>query len=107
MAHTKFKLAPPAFVNLLLNKINKESREEYNDMQQTFNLLGWGELPDELKIEIYVDAKYIAKELNGSFSSCDPFVQRRRDTIFYWVNSFNKGICSLETAVNALKIKPL
>ncbi|MEX0843776.1 MAG: hypothetical protein WD022_00770 [Balneolaceae bacterium] len=91
----------------LLKRIQKESREEYSEMQQAFDLLGWGNLPDELKIEINEDIKFMVEELKGRFSSCDPFVTRRRESIHYWVSCFQDGICSLEAAIKVLKVKPL
>lgn len=91
----------------LLNRIKKESHQEYAEMQQAFDLLGWGNLPDELKMEINNDVKYMVEELKGRFSSCDPFVKRRRESIHYWVNCFEDGICTLDAAIKALKVKPL
>lgn len=91
----------------VLNRIRKEGMEEYEEMQQAFNLLGWSELPDLLKFEIYDDVKFMVQELKGHFSTCDPFVQKRRNTIHYWVSCFQDGICSLEAAIKALKIKAL
>lgn len=107
---TKFKnttITHPMFAVPLLNRIKKESREEYVDMQQAFDLLGWGELPDELKIEIYNDVRFMVQELKGHFSSCDPYVHRRRDSIHFWISSFQDDICTLEAAVKALKVKAL
>ena len=95
------------FAAPILKRIEKESREEYAEMQQAFQLLGWDELPDELKIEIYDDVKFMVKELKGKFSSCNPFVQRRRDSVHYWVSCFQDGICSLDAAIKALKVKTL
>ncbi|WP_157470685.1 hypothetical protein [Gracilimonas tropica] len=91
----------------VLKRIQQESIEEYNEMQQAFNLMGWGDLPDTLKIEIHEDIKFMVEELKGRFSSCDPFVKRRRESIHYWVSNFQEGICSLDTAINALKVKAL
>ena len=98
---------PNLFVAPLLKRIKKESADEYNEMQQAFDLMGWGELPDELKIEIYNDVRFMVEELKGRFSSCDAYVQRRRDTVHFWVSSFQDDICTLDAAVNALKIKTL
>lgn len=95
------------FVAPLLKRIKKESAIEYVEMQEAFELMGWGNLPDQLKIEIYTDIKFMVMELKGMYSSCDPYVERRRDSVHFWVNSFNDGICSLETAIQALKIKTL
>jgi len=95
------------FVAPLLKRIKKESLIEYNEMQQTFVLMGWGELPDDLKFEIYNDVKFMVQELKGMYSSCDPFVENRRNTVHFWVNSFKDGICTLETAITAVKVKAL
>ena len=95
------------FVALLLQRIKKESAEEYAEMQEAFSLLGWAKLPDELKIEIYEDVKFMVQELKGLFCSNDPYVEQRRNRIYFWVNSFQDGICTLPAAINALKIKPL
>ena len=95
------------FVAPLLNRIKKESAQEYTEMQQAFDLLSWGSLPDELKIEIYNDVRFMVQELKGMFSSCDPYVQRRRESVLFWVQSFQDGICSLDTAIKALKVKSL
>lgn len=91
----------------VLKRIQKESIEEYNEMQQAFNLMGWGDLPDALKIEIHEDIKFMVEELKGRFSSCDPFVKRRRESIHYWVSCYQDGICTLEAAIKALKVKGL
>jgi hypothetical protein len=99
--------ATKLFAVPLLKRIKKESRTEYREMQQAFHLMGWGNLPDELKIEINEDVKYMVEELKSRFSSCDPFVQRRRESVHYWVSCFQDGICSLDAAIRALKVKPL
>ena len=95
------------FVTPLLKRIKEESRQELGEMEATFKLMGWEDLPDELKIEIYNDVKFMVQELQGRFSSCDPYVQRRRETVHFWVCSFQDGICTLDAAVKALKIKAL
>ena len=95
------------FVAPLLKRIKKESATEYKEMQEAFELMGWGELPDALKIEIYNDVKFMVQELKGMFSSCDAYVQRRRETVHFWVSSYQDGICTLEAAIKAVKIKGL
>ncbi len=95
------------FVAPLLKRIKKESASEYLEMQQTFELMGWGNLPDELKIEIYNDVKFMVQELKGMYSTCDPFVENRRNTVHFWISSFQDGICSLEAAIKAVKVKSL
>ena len=69
--------------------------------------MGWGNLPDSLKIEIYDDVKAIVDELQGSYSSCDPFVKNRRNRIYYWIQSFLDGVSSLETTIEVLKVSRL
>ncbi len=93
------------FVTPLLHRIKKESAEEYVEMQEAFELMGWAKLPDDIKIEIYQDVRFMVKELKGLFSSCDPYVQRRRETVHFWVQSYLDNIASKEVAVKALKIK--
>lgn len=95
------------FVTPLLKRIKKESASEYSEMQEAFTLMGWGTLPDNLKIEIYNDVKFMVQELKGMYSSCDPFVENRRNSVHFWVSSFKDGICSLEAAIKALKVKAL
>ncbi|GAB5408681.1 MAG: hypothetical protein BalsKO_10460 [Balneolaceae bacterium] len=95
------------FVAPLLKRIKKESANEYLEMQQAFDLMGWGKLPDDLKIEIYNDVKAMVQELKGMYSSCDPYVESRRNTVHFWVSSFQDGICNLEAAIKALKVKAL
>lgn len=101
------KTNPTLFVAPLLKRIKKESKQEFDEMQQAFELMGWGTLPDELKIEIFEDVRFMVQELKGYYSSCDPYVQRRRETVHFWVSSFQDGVCTLEAAIKALKIKPL
>lgn len=105
---TQKQTSPSAlFAVPVLRRIQKESQQEYLEMQQAFELLGWGDLPDELKIEINEDVKFMVEELKGRFSSCDPFVKRRRESIHYWVSCFQDGICSLDAAIKVLKVKNL
>jgi len=95
------------FVTPLLSRIKKESAEEYSEMQEAFELMGWSKLPDDLKIEIYDDVRFMVQELKGLFSSCDPYVQRRRNSVHFWVQSFLDNICTKQAAIKALKIKAL
>ncbi|MDZ7806547.1 MAG: hypothetical protein U5K71_05485 [Gracilimonas sp.] len=91
----------------ILKRIERESREDYTEMQEAFELMGWEDLPDSLKVEIRDDIKFMVEELKGRFSSCDPYVKRRRQTVTYWVSCYQDGICSLEAAIKALKVKSL
>lgn len=94
-------------VEPILRKALKEAKKEHEKLQHMFRLLGWSDLPDALKIEIKDDVAAMAGELEGQYSTCDPFVEKRRQTVTYWVSCYQDGICSLDTAVNALKVKPL
>ncbi|GAA5520364.1 hypothetical protein LQ318_01440 [Aliifodinibius salicampi] len=96
-------------VNLepVLQKVIRQAKREHKELQQMFELMGWGDLPDALKMEIKDDVAAMVDELQGQYSSCDPHVERRRQRVVYWVNSFKDDICSLKTAVDALRIRSL
>lgn len=87
----------------VLRSIFREAELEHRQIQQMFGLLGWEDLPDELKYSIKEDVKGYINELQGNYSTNCPLVQKRRERIDYWINSFKDGICSLESALNALK----
>ena len=87
----------------VLRSIFREAELEHRTIIQMFNLLGWGDLPDELKFTIKDDVKGYVDELNGEYSTNCPLVQRRRESVDFWVNSFKDNLCSLNTALNALK----
>lgn len=91
----------------ILRSIFNEAAIEHHQTEQMFRLLGWGDLPVELKLLIKEDVKGYVDELNGQYASCCPLVQRRRESVDFWVNSFKDGICSLETALEALKTNRL
>ena len=95
------------FIRPLLARISSESEREYQELQQVFSLLGWLEVPDVLKVEIYDDVRAMVEELQGSYSSCDPYVRNRRNRVHYWVQSFLDWNTSLNTAIEALKIQSL
>lgn len=95
------------FVAPLLHRIKKESADEYVEMQEAFELMGWAKLPDDIKIEIYDDVRFIVKELKGLYSTCDPFIQKRRERVHFWVQSFIDKIATKEAVIKALKIKAI
>lgn len=80
---------------------------EYRRIEEMFELLGWNKLPEQLKIVIEEDVKGYIDELHGQYCTSCHFVQRRRESVDFWVNSYLDNICSLETAVEALEIKKL
>jgi vacuolar-type H+-ATPase catalytic subunit A/Vma1 len=91
----------------VLRKVLKEAEQEHEELQEMFRLMGWEALPDALKIEIKDDVSAMVDELQGNYSSCDPHVARRRRRVIHWVNSFLDDICSLETAIEALRVRRL
>lgn len=94
-------------VEPVLRKVLIEAEEEHRRLQEMFELMGWGDLPDALKIEIRNDVAAMVDELRGCYSTCDPHVLRRRRSVVHWVSCYRDGICSLETAVAALKVRKL
>ncbi|MDZ7773506.1 MAG: hypothetical protein U5K31_12315 [Balneolaceae bacterium] len=91
----------------VLRKVLSEAEEEHRRLQETFRLMGWGDLPDALKMEIKDDVSAMVDELQGRYSTCDPHVLRRRKSVIHWVNCYRDNICSLRTAVAALKVRRL
>lgn len=94
-------------VEPVLRKAFIEAQQEHRELQKMFSLMGWDDLPDLLKIEIKDDVAAMVDELKGQYSSCDPYVQKRRESVTYWVSCYKDGICSLQTAIDALKVKSL
>lgn len=91
----------------VLRKLLIEAEQEHRQLQEVFALMGWANLPDALKVEIKDDVCAMVEELKGRYSSCDPYVQKRRESVTYWVNCYKDGICSLNTAIEALKVNNL
>lgn len=91
----------------ILISIFQKAEKEYRELEEMFNLIGWGELPDELKFAIESDVKGYIDELNGRYSTTCAGVQRRRESVDFWVNSYLDGICSLNTALDALRVTKL
>lgn len=71
--------------------------------EDLFELFGWSDLPFDLKNAIIVDLAGHREELLGLYSTTDPQVYERRKRVAYWVNCYREGICSLETALQALR----
>src|SRR5690625_3168876 len=80
-----------------LQNIFEEAEKEYQKLEETFEVMGWHSLPDRLKIEIKDDVTAMINELEGRYSTCDPFVVERRKSITYWIEMYQCGVCSLET----------
>lgn len=91
----------------MLAKVMQDAAREHQKLQDVFQVMGWGGLPDTLKMEIKDDVEAMVRELEGCYSTCDPYVLKRRERVSYWVDAFRDGICSLQTAIDALKVKKL
>jgi len=94
-------------VEPLLRKAFIEAEQEHRELQEIFALMGWEDLPDALKVEIKDDVSSMVDELQAQYSSCDPYVKKRRQSVTYWVNCYKDGICSLSTAIQALKVRKI
>lgn len=103
MMNTAIKTHRPFEPEPVLRSIFREAELEHRQIQQMFKILGWGNLPDDLKYIIKEDVKGYIDELEGRYSTNCPLVQRRRESIDFWVNSYKDEICSLQTALDALK----
>lgn len=101
LSSASFKTEP------ILFSIFHKAETEHRQVEQMFLMLGWGHLPGELKLVIEDDVKGYIDELHGSYCTSCPLVQRRRESIDFWINSFLDGVCTLDTAVEALKMKRL
>jgi molybdopterin converting factor small subunit len=104
---TTLKSPQPFNAEPLLAHILKEAEQEHRELQETFIIMGWRDLPDALKIEIKDDVRAMVDELEGKYSTCDPYVLQRRESITYWVAAFQDEICSLQTAIEALRVSKL
>ncbi len=100
---TRIRTVPAA----TLLKISRKAKEEHSKADEMFHLLGWSSLPAELKLAIEDDVKAYYYELHGRYSTNCAYVQRRRESVDFWVRSFLDGICSLETALDSVRITKL
>ena len=107
MTNQAIKAKPVFSAEPILRSIFREAEDEYKKTDEIFRMLGWSDLPSELKFAIEDDVKGYVEELEGSYSTNCPFVQKRRESIDFWVNSFLDGICTLDTAKDALRQKRL
>ncbi|MFO7800579.1 hypothetical protein [Rhodohalobacter sp.] len=93
--------------NAVLNSIFHKAEAEYRATEEMFTLLGWGDLPGEFKMVIEEDVKGYIDELRGQYCTNSEWVQRRRESVDFWVNSYLDGICDETTAIDSLRIKKL
>jgi len=86
-----------------LRRIETTLNREMQRLDDAFALLGWHDLPDSLKTEIANDVSQMIDELNGHYSSIDPAVEQRRKAVYYWIDCYRQGICTRQTALEALR----
>jgi len=91
----------------VLSLIFHKAEAEYRETEEMLALLGWSDLPEELKMVIEEDVKGYIDELKGQYCTNSEWVQRRRESVDFWVNSYIDGICSLQTAVRSLRVNKL
>ena len=87
--------------------IFRKAELEQKQSDEMFNLLGWGSLPAELKYEVEEDVKGYYDELHGLYSTSCEFVQRRRESVDFWIKSYKDGLCSLDTALDSLRLNKI
>lgn len=83
-----------------MHPLLRESRE-------IFEMMGWGDLPEKVKLAIAIDLIGFRDELAGLYSTNDPLVLARRKSIHYWITMLLDEACSEETVLNILKINNL
>jgi ribosome modulation factor len=107
MMNAAFKQSRKKSGTQSLLTILRNAGKQQSESEKMFAELGWQDLPAELKFEIEDDVRGYLDELNGRYSSTCPYIQRRRESVDFWVRSYMEGICSLETAINSVKIQEL
>lgn len=107
MKSSALKKSRSTKVQPALLSIFKKAEADFKELEQMFSMLGWVTLPGQLKLVIEEDVKGYIDELQGNYSTNSSLVQRRRESVDFWVNSYRDGICTLDTAVKALKVEML
>ena len=107
-------MAQPALKGNSLHKSEPEiysifhkAKIDFRQVEEMFNLMGWSHLPDQMKLAVEEDVKGYIDELHGHYSSSCHYVQRRRESVDFWVHSFLDGLCTLDTALDALRVNRL
>jgi len=107
MTNAVLKTKSRSFAEPVLRKVLFEASKEHRKLIEAFELLGWSKVPDELKMVIKDDILAYVAELEGNYSTCDPFVIQRRKSVLFWVQCYLDDICSLKTAIKTLKVNSL
>jgi hypothetical protein len=77
------------------------------ESSEIFELMGWSDLPESIKLTIAIDMIGFRDEICGLFTTSDEKVLTRRKRIHYWVNSFQDGITTEQEVNEALKVSYL
>ncbi len=93
--------------NTLSSATNSKIHPLIKESRDILEWMGWSGIPDSMKLVIAIDMIGFRDELNGLYSTRDPFVLARRKSVYYWVNQYLNGSCSFETAVHSLKVMNL
>lgn len=86
------------------NKTASMTHPLLRESRDIFELMGWEQLPESIKLVIAIDLVGFRDELNGLYSTKDPYVLARRRTIYYWINQYLHHICSADTVEQALEV---
>jgi hypothetical protein len=102
----------PALTSVPVSRITADSTSNkihplIKESRDILDWMGWSGIPDSMKLVIAIDMIGFRDELNGLYSTRDPFVLARRKSVYYWVNQYMKGYCSPETAVESLRVMNL
>ena len=87
----------------VLRSVEITLNRQIQRLDDAFALLGWHDLPDCLKTEIAVDVSLMIDELDGRYSSIDHNVAQRRRAVRYWIDCYQQGVCTRQTALEALQ----
>lgn len=74
------------------------------EASEMLEAMGWTDIPSELKRSVAIDVIGYRDELLGLYATRDPHVMARRRSVYWWVEAYRCGTCSLETALDALKM---
>jgi hypothetical protein len=74
------------------------------EASEILETMGWSDIPTELKRSVAIDVIGYRDELLGLYATRDPHVMARRRSVYWWVEAYRCGTCSLETALDALKM---
>ncbi|MEX0681345.1 MAG: hypothetical protein WD097_08190 [Balneolales bacterium] len=86
------------------NNLSESKLPILQEAHELFALMGWDNLPQEIRLSIAVDVIGYRDELSGLYSTCDPMVRNRRKSISFWVNNYLNGYCNADTAAKALRV---